>query len=124
MTTITLRGKEYKLGNFSSLHLFSLAQFIGSLSNGNDTIEQWNKNAKLLKFLVPDISDDLVSIEIDMGIFLGIEELKELYLKSLTFLQSKEKGLDTLDIQSLAKTSEKSELIKSLEIQLNMLKDQ
>lgn len=63
MTTVTLRGKEYQLGNFSEFQILPLAKFFGrikgeSLLNDEQKIELLNL---IKKSSFPELADTIIS---------------------------------------------------------------
>jgi len=80
MTTVTLRGKEYQLGNFSEFQILPLAKFFGrikgeSLLNDEQKIELLNL---IKKSSFPKLADTIISQLTDATVSVALwQELAE-----------------------------------------------
>jgi len=124
MTTVTLRGKEYQLGDFSEVHLVPMARFFMQMKKQSIDKELWQELAEIISdIIVPNIDKKLVNPEIRRGIFLTSEEFLALYQACIE--QLKETGqLSDKDIEEIEASNQDDTdaEIEALKAQIEALK--
>lgn len=127
MTTVTLRGKEYQLGDFVLPDVFPYAYFLAELTNlikglqSTLTEQDYKFVSLLLKHkLIKDLPDELVNPSVPLGINLEYDEHQAIYLAILQIL--KESGRVTDSEIPVISESQKSVLVEELENKLKELK--
>jgi hypothetical protein len=110
MTTIEIRKQTYELGKFCSRHLIVVGRFIKTyIDNTEFTGSEWKELAETIKFnLVPDISDELVDLSVNRGVYLEPDEYQIIYTACLKELK-KHGMFEDLEIDDIPSIPENKE---------------